>query len=408
MVIFLKNLDMKWKIVLKSVFTIAVTSLVFSCDQNNLEPLESNSTPPAQVQNVKVDNLPGKAKITYTLPTDQDLLYVRAEYTLASGKKMEVKSSYYNNSLEVEGFANAAEYEVKLYSVNRSETQSAPVLVKINPLKSPIWDVFESIDVKAAFGGIRIDAANPNRQDLSILVMEKNNLGDWVVDTKSIYTSTDLVSRTLRGYTITPHDYAITVRDRWLNTTDTLFTTITPILELSIPKSGYKHFPLTGDTKTHPTAVPAGMWDGNLLDWPKVFLTDGAVPGQHVVTIDTGILAKMSRIVIWDYPEYYLGRSYYYVGDLKEFEIYGSASPNPDGSLDNTWVKLGSYNAVKPSGLPYGQQTDEDYRTAFAGFSWDFDVDAPKVRYLRIKSLKNWAGIGTMAIGEIQVYGNPN
>jgi len=408
MVIFLKNLDMKWKLVWRSFFAIAIASLVISCDQNNLEPIESNSTPPGQIQNVSVENLPGKAKITYTLPSDQDLLYVKAEYTLASGKIMEVKSSYYSNSLEVEGFANEGEYEIKLYSVNRSATVSKPVVVKIHPTESPIWDVFRSLDVKAAFGGIRVDAANPNRENISILVMEKNNLGDWVVDTKSIYTATDLVSRTLRGYSVEEHNYAITVRDRWLNTTDTLFTTITPILELSIPKSGYKHFPLTGDTKTHPTAVPAGMWDGELQNWPKVFLTDGSIVGQHIVTIDTGILAKMSRIVIWDYPEYYLGRSYYYIGNLKEFEIYGSASPNPDGSLDGTWVKLGTYNATKPSGLPYGQQSNEDYQTALAGFSWELDVAAPKVRYLRIKSLKNWAGIGTMAIGEIQVYGNPN
>ena len=117
MVIFLKNLDMKWKIVLKSVFTIAIASLAISCDQNNLEPLENNSTAPGQVQNVAVENLPGKAKLTYTLPSDQDLLYVKAEYTLASGKKMEVKSSYYNNSLEVVGFANEGEYEIQLYSV---------------------------------------------------------------------------------------------------------------------------------------------------------------------------------------------------------------------------------------------------------------------------------------------------
>lgn len=399
---------MKWKIVFESIFTITIALLFVSCDQNDLEPLENNSTPPGQVSNVSVENLAGKSKIIYSLPTDQDLLYVRAEYTLASGKTMEVKSSYYNNSLEVEGFADAKEYDVKLYSVNRSEVASAPVVVKINPLESPIWDVFRSLNIKAAFGGIRVNADNPNRQDISILVMEKNNLGDWVVDTKSIYTATNLVAKTLRPYTIAEHEYAITVRDRWLNTTDTLFTKVTPILELTIPKSGYKHFPLPTDTKTHASAVPAGMWDGNLLDWPKVFLTDGSVGGQHVVTIDTGVLAKMSRIVIWDYPEYYLGRSYYYIGNLKDFEIYGSASPNPDGSLDGTWIKLGTYNAVKPSGLPYGQQTDEDYQTALAGFSWDFDVDAPKVRYLRIKSLKNWAGIGTMAISEIQVYGNPN
>ncbi len=399
---------MEWKIFNRSIFTIIIALLVISCDQNNLDPLESNSTPPGQIANVSVENLAGKAKITYTLPSDKDLLYVKAVYTLASGQIMEVKSSYYNNSLTVEGFADTDEHDVKLYAVNRSETASEPVVVKIKPLEAPIWDVYRSIVSKPAFGGVFIEASNLTRANVSILIMEKNDQGDWIVNPRSIYTSTNVIAKTIRGLTPVNHDLAITVRDRWLNTTDTIFTSVTPFEEFSLPKSAYKHFPLPGDTKTHATAIPSGMWDGNIMDWPKVFLTDGSVPGQHVVTFDTGSLAKMSRIVIWDYPEYYNGRTYYYVGDLKEFEIWGSASPNPDGSLDSSWVKLGSYDAVKPSGLPFGQQTTEDYNTAVAGFSWEFDVNAPKVRYLRIVSRKNWAGIGSMAIGEVQVYGNAN
>jgi hypothetical protein len=385
-----------------------IALIVVSCDQNNLDPLESNSNPPGQVSNVSVENLPGKARLTYSLPSDQDLLYVKAEYTLANGRKMEVKSSYYNNSLLVEGFADTDEHDVKLYAVNRSETASEAVVVKIKPLEAPIWDVFRSINTGAAFGGIYVTGDNITRENLSILVMQKNQQGDWVVDPKSIYTSTDVINKTVRGFAAVNQDFAITVRDRWLNTTDTLYVSITPLEEFTIPKSGYKHFPLPGDTPSHTTAVPSGMWDGNIMDWPKVFLTQGAVAGQHVVTIDTGVLGKKSRIVIWDYPEYFNGRMYYYTGDLKEFEIWGSANPNPDGSLDSSWVKLGSYNAVKPSGLPFGQQTTEDYNTAVAGFSWDFDPTAPPVRYLRIVSIKNWGGIGSMAIGEIQVYGSAN
>ncbi|MBD0831544.1 DUF4959 domain-containing protein [Aestuariibaculum sediminum] len=382
--------------------------VVYACDENKLEPLENNMTPPGIVSNVLVENLPGESKLTYTLPDDQDLLYVKAEYKLNSGRMMEVKSSYYNNSLTVEGFANEEEQEVKLYAYNRSEIASEPVTVNIHPLESPIWDVFRSLSADAAFGGVRLTAKNPLRHDLAILLMEKNQQGDWEIHPNSVYTSTDSINKTIRGFSIKEHEFAVTVRDRWLNTTDTLFANVTPFVEEALPKANYKHYPLPGDTPSHTTAVPSGMWDGNIMDWPRVFLTQGAVSGQHIVTIDTGVLAKMSRIVIWDYPEYYNGRTYYYIGNLKEFEIWGSANPNPDGSLDESWVKLGSYNAVKPSGLPFGEQTDEDYQTANAGFSWEFDVAAPKVRYLRIKSLKNWAGIGTMAIGEIQVYGNPN
>lgn len=398
---------MKWIAFKRGVLAITMAVLVIGCDQNQLEPLESNSVPPGKVQNITVENLPGKTKISYTVPIDQDLLYVKAVYTLATGQVMEVKSSYYNNSLTVEGFADSQERVVKLYSVNRSETASEPVEVTIKPLESPIYDVLRSIQAKPAFGGVFIEALNSTRADVSILVMEKDIQGDWVVNTKSIYTSTKDIAKTLRGFTIENHELAITVRDRWLNTTDTLYVDILPFPEFALPKSAYTgYFP--GDTPRHNSTPASGMWDGDIMNWPKVYLTQGAIAGAHTVTIDTGVLAKMSRIVIWDYPEYYLGRSYYYIGNLKEFEVWGSDTPPAsDGSLAG-WHLLGSYNAVKPSGLPYGQQTNEDYVTGLAGFSWEFDVDAPKVRYIKIKSLKNWAGIGSMAIGEIQVYGDPN
>ncbi|MDO3694439.1 DUF4959 domain-containing protein [Wenyingzhuangia sp. chi5] len=379
-----------------------------SCREDEVGPLENNPNTPGKIENVNILNIAGGAELTYTLPSDQDLLYVKAVYTLSSGKVAEVKSSYYQNKLVIEGFADMDEHDVKLYAVNRSEKVSEPTTVTIQPLESPIWEVFRTLEATTAFGGVRLTAKNELRTDLSLLLMEKDEYGDWITNINSIYTSTDSINKTIRGFEIEEHNFAITVRDRWLNTTDTLFTSITPYPEVALPKSKYKPFVLPNDTKTHATAVLSRMWDGETFNWPGVFLTDGSVPGQHLATFDIGELTQLSRIVIWDYPEYYNDRSYYYIGNLKEFEIWGSANPNPDGSLDNTWYRLGSYNAVKPSGLPFGEQTGEDFETARAGFSWEFDVAAPKVRYLRIKSIKNWGGIGSMSIAEVQVYGAPN
>lgn len=397
---------MNWSLLKRSILTLMGILFIIACEEDKLAPLESNSTAPGQVKNVSVENLAGKAKITYTLPSEQDLLYVKAEYNLADGRHMEVKSSYYQNSLEVEGFGDTDEHEIKLYSVNRSEAESSPVTVVVKPLESHIFDVFRSLSIKAAFGGIFIKGENEFREDVSILVMQKNDIGEWEINPNSIYTSTNEISKTIRGMDTISQDFALAVRDRWLNLTDTLYTTIKPLYETAIPNSGYAGVVLPGDAPRHNSTPFTGMWDGNLLDWPSVFLTQGAYPGEHVITIDTGVLAQMSRIVIWDYPEYYNGRTYYYIGNLKKFEVWGSDNPPLDGSFDN-WHLLGSYDAVKPSGLPYGEQTNEDYETALAGFSWEFDIDAPKVRYLRIKSIRNWAGIGSMAIGEIQVYGDP-
>lgn len=402
---------MKWTVLKRSLFAVAMALIVIGCDQNYLEPLENNTIPPGQVTNTIVENLPGSAKITYTLPSNPDLLYVKAEYTLANGTKMQVKSSYYNNSLVVEGFGDTKDHVITLYSVNRSEVASEPIQVTITPLESPIWAVKRSLAAIAAFAGVHITGLNVTRANVSILVMEKNDKGDWTVNPNSIYTSTDSIKRTIRGLSITEHRLAITVRDRWLNTTDTLFTSITPYPESELDKSKFGNSDFPGDSPHFAANSRSGMWDNELQNWPKVYLTDPANPGQHTVTIDTGVLTKMSRIKIWDYPEYItsgnFNRSYYNIGNLKDFEIWGSTTAPIDGSLTG-WTRLGRYHAVKPSGLPFGQQTSEDYNTALAGFSWDFDVNAPPVRYIKIKSLSNWQGLGTLAIGEIKIYGATN
>ena len=77
-------------------FAIAgVLTFLSGCEEDIKEPLFKDSNPPGPVSNTDVLNLPGAAVITYTLPTDEDLLYVKAEYTLANGEMVEAKSSNY-------------------------------------------------------------------------------------------------------------------------------------------------------------------------------------------------------------------------------------------------------------------------------------------------------------------------
>jgi hypothetical protein len=75
--------------------------------------------------------------------------------------------------------------------------------------------------------------------------------------------------------------------------------------------------------------------------------------------------------------------------------------------LDGTWTKLGSYEMKKPSGTPGLTETPSDKEAARAGFFFEADLDAPKIRYLRIKNLKNWSGFGSLSVDELKVYGDP-
>ena len=91
---------------------------------------------------------------------------------------------------------------------------------------------------------------------------------------------------------------------------------------------------------------------------------------------------------------------------MKIFKIWGANELN-DGDLSG-WTLLGEYEVVKPSGLPYGQEDNNDLIAAKDGVDYEIPIDKPAVRYLRIQCMENWAGGDYMAVSEAQVFGNPN
>lgn len=386
-----------------------IASFVACNEDQGPQPLEQNSNAPAEVTNVTVENLPGKAKLTYTLPSDDDLLYVVARYKLENGMPMEVKASYYSNSMLLEGFTGQSTNEVKVYAVNRSETESKPITVTVAPLKAPIFNIYESLTAQADFGGIRIKANNPTKEEIGILVMQKNIQGDWVPLSTSIYTSVDEIARSLRGFEAVPQDFAIVVRDRWLNYTDTLEVKITPLFEQLMPRSAHVGVKLANDSKVIGTYPVSNLFDGELLVYTGAYFTDRTIDvGNHLVTWDIGKKTKLSRLKIWQFSEP-IGsqRLYYYLGAMKKFRIWGSNQVT-DPNLETGWTLLGEYEIKKPSGLPYGQENNDDLLAARDGADYEIALDKPAVRYLRIECQENWIGGKFMAVSEVQVFGNPN
>jgi hypothetical protein len=393
--------------------------LMASCGKEyTIEPLEKSSTPPGPVTNIEVVNLPGKAWISYTLPDDQDLLYVKATYVMPStGEVAEVKSSYYNNGLLVEGFAREEEHKVTLVAVNRSEVESEPVDVTIKPQPSPIFDVFKSIEVYRAYGGFDLLAENSTSEDIVIEILEENDLGELVINDNSVYTAQKNIIARIRDLDTVVYEFSFTVRDRWMNYSDTVVKHVKPKFEKLLDKNKYSALTLPGDAPPNPRCNGiSGMWDNSYVDWPGVLqtTTDYTPTTPHVITFSVGQMAQVSRVKIWDYPEYdETGRPYYVSGALKEFEIWGCPTSANDllpevGTVDesNPWILLGTFTSVKPSGLPYGQMNEEDLQAAEAGFNWNCNtVDIPEVQYLRIRCLENYLGTTFMAIAEIQVYG---
>jgi hypothetical protein len=372
------------------------------------EPSGTSTGAPAQVGEVTVTNYAGKSTIKYEVPNDPDLLYVKAIYTTTSGTVMEAKASYYVDSLVVEGFADENEHEVKLYSVNRQQVASEPISVTVKPLEAPIFSVLSTLDIREAFGGYKLFARNVTEAPVAVLIMEKNVFGEWEVNNDfSVYSSSDSIESQVAGLDTLLREFAISIRDRWGNLTDTVYKNITPIYETEIDRSHFSHYPLPGDTPMVSNGgVVHGLWD-NRYGWPVLFTSlDANISSQPaIVTIDMGLEAKVSKV--WIRPFQEISGLYYDYCTPKNFELWGSDAPNQNGELDGTWTLLGTYQLSKPSKTPGKTETPSDVEAARAGFFYEADLDAPRMRYLRIKNLENQSGFGSLALDELKVYGDP-
>ncbi|MDR2130420.1 MAG: DUF4959 domain-containing protein [Odoribacteraceae bacterium] len=390
--------------------------LCMSCGDNQKEPAVENSNPPGKVTNVTVDNQPGQAEITYQLPSDPDLQYVKAVYKLNSGVIREVKASFYTNSMLLDGFGDTDIHDVEVFAVNRSGIASEPEIVRVKPLENPIWDVRRSLVVKDDFSGFNVSAENPAEHGVAIEIMMKNELGKWE-NLEGIETKLPTINQSKRGLDTLSYEISLTVRDRFLNYTDTLYTTVNPLYEVMLDKSKFKDMRLTGDAPIHLSTHPmSNMWNGvyahtNSNRWLTNPSPDIYAP--QVSTIDLGVPVSLSRITIfnWSYGTSTItGNRMMYGGEhLRYFEIWGMLGYPPNVASFDGWVKLGDFENIKPSGLPHGEETQEDFDVAVKGFDYTFPIEyATKVRYIRLKVIKTWSDTPplTYGIAEIDVYGD--
>lgn len=395
---------------------LALVTVVFvtSCVQYTPAPRGEDTDIPELITNIQIENLHGEVRLTYQLPNDPTLLYVRAEYLLNSGVKREVKASYYTNTMLLEGFGDTEKHEVKLYSVSRNEIESEPIVIEVEPLENPIFATKRSLTLGETFGGVWFHADNPTEDEIAIEVHVKDSIGNWQKLT-DIVSSAPVIDRAHRGMDTLSYDLSVTVRDRFLNYTDTTYHTIKPIHEVELDKSKFKHLNLPGEAKSEtPTWLePECMWDNlngpdMVTRWLGLHTSD---PSPTHISFDTGVVSKLSRFVWWGYGYdggYMIdGRRQFFIGEhMRFFEIWGSNDPDPDGSFDS-WTLLASFETIKPSGLPIGQQTNEDYEAGVLGHEFIFPADVPEVRYLRIRNIQNFSGHGKFGIVEIALFGSP-
>ena len=385
------------------IFVLSFGSLVaFSCTEPPVGQQPIDSTSPAPVSNVRVENTAGGAILKYTLPEDEDLLYVKAVYPLKDGMA-EAKSSLYNDTIKIEGFGDIEPREVSVIAVDRSRNESTPVKVMIEPKEPPVIAIGKSLTLDEDFGGVMATWKNPNRNEVSVHIIRQDSLGEYQ-PLESFYTTVRQGSGTARGLDTIPANFGVYVQDRWNNICDTLYKELTPWYEASFDRTKWANAKLPNDEPDVYGWVMERMWDGVYGPGTDNGFSSGAGTGRwpHSCTIDLGVVGRINRLLMYQRGSWYV----FSEGAPKSFELYGATEYDATGNWDS-WTLLGTFNSVKPSGLPMGQNTAEDEDVAMiSGENFFLPRDAPAVRWIRLKVTATWSGMDCFQIGELFVFGD--
>ncbi|UOB18443.1 DUF5000 domain-containing lipoprotein [Abyssalbus ytuae] len=384
------------------VLPLAILILVFACEEHDHEPISSDDSKPTPPENIVVTPINGGFDISYDLPADNDLLFVKAVYTNSKGEEAEVKTSRYDNKIQILGLGDTSEKTITLYSGDRAENLSDPVTVKESPLTPPIYLIQETMEIAQDWGGAKFSWVNNLKTPVAIeLLAEGNNSEIALVDT--YYTESDSFSASIRGFEAVPTLFAAVIRDRYDNFSDTIYADtpdklITPLHEERLDKTKFVKIVLDNDNDW-------GRWDNNYSnfyddDIETVVHTQGGEPFPQTLSVDLGQNVILSRIVVnmrrgWPYDH----------GNPKKYNLYGAKEfPGTDGNFDN-WTLLKECESIKPSGLPIGTNTDEDMAHFEAGDEYTFD-EQTEIRYFRFSVTQTWDGATYVDFAEITFWGN--
>jgi hypothetical protein len=367
-----------------------------------------DSTPPKPISNVRVTNFPGGATISYQLPDETDLLYVRTRFTLPNGEKQDLKTSAFSNVITVKGFARSQKYVLELIAVDRSQNESAPVIAEIEPEDAIIFDILRSIDYTVSRGGFKVSWENEIQEEVTVTFLKKNGAKYELVE--AFYTSEKNAQRAIRGQEATPTTYAVFAKDMFNNYTDTLEFQLSPLFEMQLDNKKFLAMPKLTAFQLH------GWGNSNMsVMWDDV-LVAGAVAGEvyyimasdinSYFTIDLGVKAQLSRFKTWGRSDYYFRLHHPY-----DFYLMGTndaAVAQNAASTDDQWIHLIDCISHRPSGLGSDEPaTAEDYAYAAAGEEFELTGEEPAVRYIRYRVRRTWGGSNALFLAEMRFWGEP-
>lgn len=380
---------------------------VVSCSEDRVGQNSVDGVPPSAISNVQIEPMPGGAKISYDLPEETDLSYVKCEYEF-NGSRKEARSSIYKNYVTIEGLGEIKPCNFTLYLVDHSENASEPYESSFVPLEPPYQSIFKTITLEPDFGGVTIRWTNDSKVIIGAFLLAMDDDGEWN-EYDLVYSTLEKGKYSIRGYNTDERLFGVRLIDQFGNTSDTLKSAAIPLYEKELDKKKFKNGYLLGDNNSVNGGRPLeNIWDGDLN---KIWHTNAATPftPPQTFTIDLGLQAKLSRFLLYNRPDFSYGQH-----NIRYFEVWGTNELKHEyndeywrsGPWRDDWTLLGDFEVVKPSGLPVGQVTEDDRAAEKAGFEFMFEAGAGEFRYLRFVVKETWAKTSALHVNEVTIFGD--
>ena len=387
-----------------SIFLISFVTLLGCKDDDG-----QDSTPPGSllVENITPTN--GVGIISYSLPDDSDILFVRAEYTNSLGIDVYRVSSSHNNFIEIDGLNQNTPVQVKLFVIDENENMSQPVDIEFTPRPSFIYLVQESITIKPDLGGVKLEWENVAEKTVYVH-LHIVNAGEEEIRILSSNNASESVF--VRGLESVEMTFLTKVEDFDGNITELEEKAIlTPLFEEMIDKSTW--------TLISQLSVNGDAWEGQTTAfWDDVVDTaetnsdnsyfiiwrdqnGGTLNWPLDIVIDLNKNVRVHRLKVWQRAFWYGGPTgipyYYQEENMRSFDLYAS-----NNSVD--WTLLGQFDIGDPS--DENGNIPQDFIDAAAnGHDFDLDGVSEPFRYLKFSLTSNYGSDTYVHGSEITLWG---
>lgn len=388
--------------------------LIAGCEDDT-----KDTTPPGVISNLSFVPTYGGAIISYELPNDEDVLFVKAEYTTTIGDKILKVSSRYNNSIEIDGFNDTIDHTIDLYTVDQEGNHSDKVNFEVKPLKSFIYLVKESLSIEAALGGVKVKWVNPEAKPVNIYIYAKN-LEENIEYEFPLSSKSSADSASIKNLQATDYEFSCNVRDLQHNETEKeYFATLKPLFEEKIDKGGWTLDDALSVDGTKWEGVTENFWD-DVIDTKESSADNSyfiinrddnggslSYPLDIVIELNKNII--MSRFVVWQRAFWYLNPEqngvsedyYYYQNEnMRSFELYSSNDKTE-------WTLIGEFDIGDPRDVD-GNVSSDKIEEAMEGHEFELPAITAPFKYLKFSITSNFGSETNCYGSEITLYGIDN